>query len=166
MKTKILYPAFVIVIASTIIYYFLGGFNPVKFQIEKESITIYGQLFEGEYDDPELEQYFLKAKELADKNKDNKLIIVDYFIDSKDSVKQFVGITSRDSIALPVLDFSDVTFIKGIITSHHYVRPHPLTVRDLAQDYGTNHALNIEDISIEFYDPKEEIEVWFPARTN
>lgn len=167
MKVIILYVAGAIILASSIIYYFLGGFNPVIFKTDADSMTIYGQSFEGKYDDARLEEYFLEAKENTTTNKNNKLVVIDYFLDSKDSVKQFIGVISQDtSLALPTLKFKDVTFVKGTITCHPYVRPHPRSVREMAEEYAIDNSLKLNAFSIEFYDAKEEIEVWFPSKTN
>ena len=164
MKAAVIFSSGAIALIALLVYYLLGGFNPVAFTLEIDDITIYGRLIESEYEDPQLEEQFLAAKKLTKDNGQNKLVVVDYFLDSKDSVKQFIGVASKEMLDLPSLVLTEVTFIKGVITAHPYVRPHPLKVRELATDFAFENSLDLDAFSIEFYSPSEEINVWFPGK--
>lgn len=166
MLSKVIYPAIAVIFISIIVYYYLGGFNPVSFTTSVKDINIYGHSFHGKYDDDTLEVFFNDARKLALENENRQLVVVDYFMTSEDSVKQFIGVISKDSIHLPSLILKGVKMVQAVITVSPLVRPHPMTIREKAQSYAKSIHLTLDGFAIEIYKPNEEIEVWFPAKDN
>ncbi len=163
MIKRIAVPVVAIVGVSLIAYYFLGGFNPVEFQISTKDLTIYGQSFRGKPDDPSLEQLFTEAK--GSVKKGELLTVVDHFMDSKDSVNLFIGVISDEPRNGESLELKNTTFVEGKITAHPLVRPLPNRVFELAAKFAHSKQLGLEGFSIEIYRVDEQVEILFPALT-
>lgn len=163
MNKKSFLIAFVIVVITFLVYVYMGGYRTIDFKLEVQDMTIYGQPYEGPIKNPRLEDLFNGAKELANKYQ-SQVAVVDYPIGKEDSIKQFIGVISADSISDKSIDFKEVTFIKAALTAHPMVIPLPEDVRKEAQDFATKNGRKLDVFSIEVYQNDGSITVYFPTK--
>ena len=149
------------------IYYQLGGTKPLDFEITtKDQLTIYGAPFQGKYDDPQIEQLFIKAREHVVAHANSSLAIVNYFTQDKDSVKQFIGFISNEKNDLPNIEMKEVTFLKTEIVAHNVVMPRPDVVQEEAMSFANLNGLKLDNFSIEIYHDERSLEILFPCKAN
>lgn len=145
------------------IYYMLGGFDPIQFELHSEQFTIYGEKFEGSTESNELQTLFMNYRNLVNENSNLKLAVIDTPLNSEDSVKQVIGVISEIPQKGNNFDFNG-PFIKTTLTSHPIVTPLPGTVRELAAIFAANNNLKLEESSIEVYSANGDLEVFYPIK--
>ncbi len=166
-KIKALIAISIIALVITIIYYQLGGGQPLVFEIEtKDKLVIYGSPIKGKYNDPEIEALFVSARDHVLKNPKDLLVIVNYEMAAKDSVKQFIGYSSTQNYETMNIVMEEVTFVKTVITSHNLVMPNPMKVREEAASFAAKKGLKLDDFSLEIYRNEGELEVLFPTKAD
>jgi hypothetical protein len=149
------------------IYYQLGGTEPIDFQITpKDKLTIYGAPFKGKYDDPKIEALFVEAREHVVSHPNSSLAIINYFLQDKDSVNQFIGYVSEEDFDLPSVQMKEVTFVKTEILAHNMVMPRPDVVQEEALSFANLNGLKLDDFSIEIYHDERSLEILFPTKAN
>ena len=167
MNNKIKYGVAILLatIIIVIVYFSLGGAEPLVFEKEtKPLLRVYGQSFQGKYDDPSIEKLFVDAREFALANDDATLAIVNYNTFSEDSVKQFIGFISSKDYSQKFIELKEVTFVKTKINAHNLVMPTPEQVLEEATSFAKESGLKLDDLSIEIYHQESDLEVLFPCK--
>jgi hypothetical protein len=150
-----------------LIYYQLGGTTSLDFEMTtKDKLTIYGAPFQGKYDDPKIELLFIKAREHVVAHSNSSLAIVNYFLQDKDSVNQFIGFVSEENFDLPNIQMKEVSFVKTEILAHNMVMPRPDVVQEEALSFANLNGLKLDDFSIEIYHDERSLEILFPTKAN
>lgn len=163
MNKKSVFIALGVIVFSFIIYAYLGGYNKLEFGTEVRDMSIYGKPYLGPIKSTDLGRLFEEHKQLSLKNNTN-LTVVDYGVVGEDSVKQFIGIITDDSISEYSIQMNEVTFLKTLLTANPAVMPTPEDVRNQAQEYAKSNDLILDDFSIEVYQTNGNIEVYFPTK--
>lgn len=153
-----------VIIISLAFYYFLGGFDPINFQLEVRSLTVYGQLYEGKRNSDMLSMLFEEAKKNVENGEGLFLAVIDYPVSSKDSIKQFIGVVSKKPVGLDSVVFVDQTFMTAEITVHPLVRPLPNKIQNLAKEYALKNGLVTDTVGIELYAISGTLNVLFPLK--
>ena len=161
---KTLLVAAIIAVASFIVYRMLGGGGEVKFNVVTKDLTIYGTPYLGKSKDLALKSLFESTRQLAIE-KNSALVVIDYRYDAEDSVKQFLGVISSDSIGPFSVEFKEVKFLEADLGSNNFVMPLPDEVRSQAGEFARKSELLLEDFSLELYQ-KENLTILFPAKAN
>ena len=163
MNKKSIFIAMAIVAFTFVIYAYLGGYNKLEFDTEIRDMSIYGKPYLGPIKSSDLGNLFEENKQLSLKY-NTSLAVVDYGLVGEDSVKQFIGIITEDSISEYSIQMNEVTFLKTLLTANPAVMPSPEAVRDQANDYAKSNNLVLDDFSIEIYQTNGNIEVYFPTK--
>ena len=171
--SKILYPALLLVGIVFLIYVYLGGLERPKIElVEVEDYDLVGSIFEGDYKAKVLEEKFFAMRHLLEtKQVEGVLTIVNYPHKKAENgtVKQFIGILVKDKpdyipdnlsrLVIPAMQAIRVT-----INSNYLVMPSPEDIKERAYEYAKKNNLELQDISIEEYFPKEGFWVEFPLK--
>ncbi|MBL3654576.1 hypothetical protein [Fulvivirga sediminis] len=173
MLKKIILGILMVALVGSFIFFKLGGGEELEFQVKSyPHLYISGKEYIAKYNDPKMEDLFFEAKEIAEQRGDCDLTVVNYLTPvMKDSVRQFIGVTSADSTIISGLAFNDVRtfhnamFLKTIITAHNLVMPRPEDVREEAKKYADQQGYKLDNYTIELYKDSRDMEIYFPILT-
>ncbi|UII28225.1 hypothetical protein LVD15_07310 [Fulvivirga maritima] len=173
MVKKIILGILTVALVGTFIFFKLGGGETLDFQ-EKDYPHLYisGKEYVAKYNDPKMEKLFFQAKKIAEQRGDCNLTVVNYLTPvMKDSVRQFIGVTSTDSTIISGMAFNDVRtfhnarFLSTVITAHNLVMPRPEDVREEANNYAEKQGYKLDEYTIEVYKDSRDMEIYFPIIT-
>ena len=163
MIKKLLITVLAISLITIAINAFLGGYDDIQFEKSVEDITIYGIPYNGEVESPTLDSIITSVQDRS-KRRQGKFTVIDYFLDSDDSIKQFIGFVSPEKVDMQTIELKEVTMLKAIITSHPIVMPLPEEVKRAASKFALESEYKLDDFSIEIYDSNNELTVLFPVK--
>lgn len=131
-----------------------GGGEMVSEVIELSSHTVSGEWFEGRPSNPQLEQLFFEQRDASNFEDSTYLAVVNFPVESKDSVKQFIGVfnpTAESGFQLP-----QGTYVAITMDMHSSVRPSPEKVREEAEKLAS-----LEVWEVQVFTSESEIRVLF-----
>lgn len=165
MIKKVIIPLIIIGIAGVWIYQYLGGFDKILFNKTTISLNFHGNEYIGLYNNPETENLFLKARDIALKNPNADLAIISY-PSAKDSLHQIIGVVLEGKADLAEMDYTEELkgeYLAATITAHNLVMPKPNEVLDRAQKYASENNLSIDpQRSIDIYQGDRSLRVLIP----
>ena len=153
---------------AIIIYYQLGGAEPVQLRIvERQQMYVFGQHFEGFPNDKKLEEIFFAARDRAIAEKLD-LMVINYPIkEQENKVKQFVGVVRPGRAAgseegLDVVPLPQGVYVEAQVRAHNFVMPQPEEVKEQAAKFAQEKKLELETgISYEIYKSDRELVILF-----
>ena len=169
--TKFIYSTLIFVGLLFFIYVYLGGLNKPKVElVDVSDYDLVGVVFEGDYKHEQLEKNFLAMRHyLETKQIDGVLTVVNYTHAQEEEgiVRQFIGILydkeptyvpgSLNKLIIPAKQALRIE-----INSNYLVMPSPEEIKKSAKHYAKVHGLELQNLSIEKYFPKEGFYVEFP----
>ncbi|QSE98080.1 hypothetical protein [Fulvivirga lutea] len=165
MTKRLLIAVLIVSVFTFIIYFYLGGYNKVDFELVNEDLTIYGAPYQGSIEGGELDSLISHFQQLS-RTTNKEFTVVDYFLNSEDSIKQFIGLKSSSEINIPSIEMREVTMLRAKITAHPLVMPLPEDVKKAAENFASENEYRLDDFSIEIYSEKGELTVLFPVKAN
>jgi hypothetical protein len=164
-----------VVIGAVIINYTLGGFEPVQPSlISSQTLTLYGQHYEGRYNSEALDELIANLRKRIDESENEAVLtIVNYNqeeLEKRGVVKQFVGINWK---ALPLENNTDLDSItieqyNGVqfaIPIKPLVMPSPEKLKKEAEAMAESMNTELVGLSIEQYQNNSLI-INYPFKTN
>jgi len=165
MIKKVIIPLLVAGIAVAWVYQYLGGFEKIEFNESTISLNFKGRVYQGLYNSPKTEQFFLSAREVATSAADIDLAIISY-PSAKDSLHQIIGVISDspiDNAEMPYAEEIKGEYLETIITAHNLVMPKPNEVIEAADEYASSNNLKIDPTrSIDIYQGERSLRVLIP----
>lgn len=169
---KFLLVALVIFSIGLIIFYSLGGFNPIQISETKAPAPyLVGQRFEGRYTDQRLSEQFFEAKSWKDKEGLDGTLAVIYYNDPEKAKGQsynFTGLALADTSQVPagyeVIPYPAERLLQARIEANSLVFPRPKTVQKELQNYADANSLTLDTLSIELYYSDRELVVQVPIK--
>ena len=169
---KVLSIAIIVLIAGLVINYKLDGFSKLEATlVTSEEYILYGQYYEGRYNDDELEALIVSTRDWVQSNKVGELAIVNYFNgedERRGKIKQFVGviITDDKQQAWPedfeILEIKANETIEVKVSIRALVMPSPEKIKNIAIDFADNNNKKLQQMSIERYNDTGFLIVHFP----
>jgi len=160
-----------ILIVSFFAYYFLGGFNEVKYSIQTaHSYEIIGKEYSGRNNSIKLESIYSLTRELLDSRFPGGVLVIvndeSRYDDESNKVWYFIGIISNERKGqLPegylIRKFTSKNIIRANIESHNMVMPKPEKVRRKAMKVADSEGMRLSKFTIEKYLGEGLIEIDF-----
>ncbi len=150
-------------IVSLALYYWLGGFSGLTFELyESQDITIAGKEFTGRPTQQELADLFYSMRDLAAAN-DTSLIVVSYpKPDTTALITQFIGVPGIQSDTLETRSWKAGTFVSLQLTQNLLVTASPDKVQAEATEFAEQNGLRLSGESIEVYSNEQDTRVVYP----
>lgn len=152
--------AILIVVIGYSVYYLLGGFKDrevVKVGPVKRNIV--GKPFRGFYKHPDLEEIWIKNRELLESGAiPGSLAVITYKSDTldNDEVHQFIGIALEGGMAeIPVgFEVKEISMDQRLmiaLTMHPLVRPSPITIEELFSTFAQKEGDQLDNYTLELH---------------
>ncbi len=154
-----------ILIISLIVYFWLGGFSSLEYEIESlPEISVSGEEFTGRPTQKELEDLFYAYRDLA-RQADTCLIVVNYpKTEETASIRQFIGIPSSKTDTATMRSWPAGKFIRVVLEQNLIVTPKPENVQEQAEEFARTQGLELKGESIEIYRSDADPEVLYPVK--
>ena len=163
-----------VVFGAIIINYTLGGFKPLEpALISSQSLTLYGQHYEGRYNSEALDELIGDLRRRIDESESEaSLIIVNYNqeeLEKRGVVKQFVGISWKE-LPLERINLDSITLqqyngVQFTVPIKPLVMPSPEKLKKEAEAMAQSMNTELRGISIEQYQDNNLI-INYPFKTN
>lgn len=161
----------ILVYCLYIIYGNLGGFDEVKvYRLESIKRTVVGKHYKTRYSDEELEDQFIRCRELiASKRIAGDLVVFNYLNDSlkPNEVEQFIGVMLKEDMAEIPVDFDLVEFESKkryavFLSMHPLVRMPEKKLKTMIQDAAAADGNDLQEFYVEIYyaDNSMSVEAW------
>lgn len=158
----------IILVAAGYYYFKLGGTEDIQFQfVEGENITIQAVHYEGRYSSNELEEIFVKMRDLS-LEKELPLVVVNEGSDTEArELSQWIGVmlNEGDTVAEGLIfrNFSNINAVETVINAHNMVMPRPEDVLEKATEFAQSDGLTLSEFTIEIYYKEDSLKVLFPV---
>lgn len=167
MKKYSLITFSVIVVIAVVIFFQLGGAEPVQFRlVQREPAYAVGHHFEGFPNDKKLEELFFAARDRAT-TEGLDLMVINYPASIQENrVKQFIGVVQRDTANRPqgtsIEQLLGGTYVEAQVIAHNFVMPKPGEVKEQALEFAQKQEVKLEaGISYEIYKGERELLILF-----
>lgn len=170
-RTSIAVIVALLLVTLPLIYWRLGGFNPIHIYLEnREDVRLLGLRYRGTPQDGGMLQTFQQIEGVLSKYPESKLHTI-YFIEPAgklDTLEVFVGVEFLEEIAeqeelnLKVIDCSQV--IVAEIEAHRLVMPGPEKVKAQVEDFAREQHIAIDGIYVDKIIDDRRVEVIVPVR--
>lgn len=150
-----------IILISLIGYYFLGGFKSIdKSVVDQPEVYIYGTYYEGIIGSDTLQNLFMQAREMVEKNDKYKAVAIAYYGETNKetgAVKNFIGVqvNKNEEIGIPnkweIRSFERNKSIKGCIEANVLAMPTPDDMLQELINYAEEQSIVSDSIFIEYY---------------
>ncbi len=150
-----------IIIISIISYYLLGGFKSInKSIIAPSEVYIYGTYYEGIIGSDTLQELFMQAREIVEKESEISAVAIAYFGATNEetgAVKNFIGVQvgGNNSLVLPkeweLRSFIRNKSVKGCIEANVLAMPTPDDMLQELKNYAEEQSIATDSIFVEYY---------------
>jgi hypothetical protein len=150
-----------IILISILCYYWLGGFKSIdKTVIDQPKVYIYGTYYEGIIGSDTLQQLFMQAREMVEKENNLRAVAIAYYGETNEetgAVKNFIGVEigKGDLFDFPdnweLRSFSRLKSVKGCIEANVLAMPTPDDMLQELKTYAYEQSISTDSIFIEFY---------------
>ena len=166
MKRKIIAGIVILILgAGVLLFYFLGGFNPIQIQSENlGQIKLSGLQFRGRPQDEGLKKTFEKIEDLLKLYPQAKLHTI-YFEEpagKMDTMEVFVGLESiwvNEMEGLNEISLDASKAIVATLSAHRFAMPGPLRVQSKISDFAQGNGLSKPEIFIDQIIGPNEVKV-------
>ncbi|NNF36775.1 MAG: hypothetical protein HKN68_21920 [Saprospiraceae bacterium] len=170
---NLLLVAGLIIVISSISYYFLGGLNDIQYSIQSaKPYNLIGKEYSGSNSSIKLKSIYDQMKELLDSTFPGGVLVIvndESQYDPEDNkVWYFIGIIPKSSTypeQIPedyiVRRFNSKKIVRAKIEAHNLVMPKPEKVRDQARTLAEREGLELSQYSIEKYLDEGVMEIDF-----
>ncbi len=164
--------AFIIVLllglVGLVIFYYLGGFKPVKYVVKPvEDIQLYGLTYRGTPQDKGLKATFQEVEKALENNPKATIHTI-YKIEPAgklDTMQVFVGLDrwkSESDTAWEKVEIKADKAIVATITGHRLVMPRAEKVKEEIETFAKENGLNTQGIYIDRLRAEDFVEVIAP----
>jgi hypothetical protein len=170
-KTGILLATAVLLISLAVVYWKLGGFNPINISLEdRTDIRLLGLTYRGTPQDPGMLGTFQQIEEIINKYPDSRLHTL-YYIEPAgklDTLEVFVGVEFQEEIhEQEDLDFKEIkcsTVVVAGIEAHRLVMPSPEKVKSQIRSFAVAQSILLQGIFVDKVIDNRRVEVIAPVR--
>ncbi|HLT06260.1 MAG TPA: hypothetical protein VK014_01970 [Cyclobacteriaceae bacterium] len=160
-----------LVILLPVIYWKLGGFNPIQVYLEEQqNIKLLGLRYRGTPQDPGMTGTFREIEKLLGNYPDSRLHTL-YFVEPAgklDTLEVFVGLAFHSDIAnqeaLEVLEVECRQVIVARLDAHRLVMPSPEKVKGEIETFAKSNGLSTQGLYIDKILDERRVEVYAPIK--
>ena len=170
-KTSIAVLITLLLITLALVYWKLGGFNPISIRIEnRENIRLLGLVYRGTPQDAGMLRTFQEIEAVIDRYPESRLHTI-YSIEPAgklDTLEVFVGVEyqeeihEQENLDLNVITCSQV--IVAAIEAHRLVMPSPKKVKSEISSFALNRSISTQSVYIDKIIDDRRVEVIAPVR--
>lgn len=156
-----------LLIASVIIYSYLGGFNKPVITVEEVTpFSVYGYAYEGQLGSRQFGKLFRNADSLVD----NQLIegkVTGVFYNQpdnqNDTVRTFVGVLSPDSLFVEVekREYNPGKVVQAVIKANYLVLP--VNIYPKIIKFARENNIELSEQSFEIYEQEDLLKILIPV---
>jgi len=167
---KLLFGVLITIPLFLIIYYILGGFNSLEFELidNPPVYRLLGKSYTGSHNSDEVSSLFQTIQNLqVESRKDSSVVVVSFDRGTdEDNVHYFVAVqlTKEESLGgYEYREYSPYEVYNVRLSGHPIVLPSAEKVLRKAEDYAEENQKMMEDYSIEIYFPDGTIQLNIPV---
>ena len=149
-----------VVVLALIVYYWLGGFNPVVIEVVNHpERTVIGQPYQGRYGDLKLREIFVKTNQAIQAGTWPAPLIVinrDTVMTEENQVDQLIGVLSDRPDTLSSSHYRAGTlpagrYVRAVVQAQPNAMPQPEAVNEQMRQYAQQHQWSLVNTIVEFY---------------
>ena len=172
MKKKVVAVIVVLFLVSLpVIYWQLGGFNPVSISVEERAdMKLLGLTYRGTPQDPGMLGTFQKIEEIINKYPQSRLHTL-YNVEPAgklDTLEVFVGVEFQEEIyGQEELDLREIECSQVIVAeieAHRLVMPSPEKVKSQIESFAASRSMSTQGIYVDKIIDDRRVEVIVPLR--
>jgi len=154
------------------IYWYLGGFEPVVYKLEKgDKVTLAGKWYRSKYRSDSVEELFNEMKYYVTSGIiPGQVAILEPMEMSQqtDSVNFFIAVSTESNLQIPdsleVIVIPSSGRLAARLNMHPLVMPSPKLVREKLQSLADTVAAQLQPFIIEEYGQNNEVKVLIPLK--
>ena len=170
-KTSIAVLVALLLISLPLVYWKLGGFNPITIRIEnRENIRLLGLMYRGTPQDAGMLGTFRQIEEVMSKYPESRLHTIYYTepAGKLDTLEVFVGVEYQEEIhELENLDLKVIAcsqVVVAVIEAHRLVMPSPEKMKAEIEAFAQNRNISTQGVYVDKIMDDRRVEVIAPVK--